>query len=173
MTDAPRIETARLLLRPHRAEDFAEVARLWGDPAVTRWIGSRPSTEEESWARLLRYLGLWPALGFGYFAVLERDGGAFLGDVGLADFRRDITPSLDGMAEAGWVLGPGAWGRGVATEAVTAILDWYRTTHAPRPVACILAPENLASRQVALKCGFVDWAETSYRGEPTRMMRLP
>ncbi len=169
----PRIETARLLLRPHRAEDVREVARLWGDPGVTRWIGGRPATEEESWARLLRYLGLWPALGFGYFAVLDRASGAFLGDVGLADFHREITPSLDGMAEAGWVLGPAAWGRGVATEAVSALLGWYRATPAPRPVACILAPGNLASRRVARKCGFVDWAETSYRGEPTLTMRLP
>jgi RimJ/RimL family protein N-acetyltransferase len=173
MTEAPRLQTERLLLRPHRVEDFDDLARLWGDPEVTRWIGGRPSTAEESWSRLLRYQGLWPALGFGYFAVLDRGSGAFLGDAGLADFHRDITPSLHGMAEAGWVLGPGAWGRGIATEAVGAVLGWYRATASARPVACILAPENLASHRVALKCGFADWAETGYRGEPTLLMRLP
>lgn len=173
MTAEPILQTGRLLLRPHRVEDFADLARLWGDPAVTRWIGGRPATEEESWLRLLRYLGMWPALGFGYFAALDRQSGAFLGDVGLADFHRTITPPLHGLAEAGWVFGPAAWGRGLATEAVTAVLDWYRATAAARQVCCILASENLGSYRVARKCGFVDWTDTTYRGEPTRLMRLP
>jgi RimJ/RimL family protein N-acetyltransferase len=167
----PVLETARLVLRPHRVADFADLLRLWGDAEVTRFIGGRPSTPEESWARLLRYFGLWPALGFGYFAVLDRGSGAYLGDAGLADFHRDITPALHGFAEAGWVFGPGAWGRGVATEAVTALLGWYRTQPAARRVACIVAPENAASLRVARKCGFVAWAETTYRGAATVMMR--
>lgn len=167
----PRIETARLVLRPHVPGDFADIARLWGDPAVTRFIGGRPSTAEESWARLLRYLGLWPALGFGYFAVTDRATGAFLGDVGLADFHRDIAPSLVGMAEAGWVLAPEAWGRGIATEALMAVLDWYRATPAARPVACIVAPDNAGSLRVARRCGFVEWLETIYRGQATVVMR--
>jgi RimJ/RimL family protein N-acetyltransferase len=173
MSGGPRLHTARLLLRPHRIEDFDELARLWGDPEVTRWIGGRPSTPEETWSRLLRYFGLWPALGFGYLAVLDRDSGAFLGDVGLADFHRDITPSLAGMAEAGWTLRQEAWGRGLATEALMALLDWYRARPDARAVACIVAPGNGASLRVARKCGFVAWAETTYRGAPTLMLRRP
>jgi RimJ/RimL family protein N-acetyltransferase len=169
----PCVTTARLLLRPHRIEDFDALAQLWGNPEVTRFIGGHPATREESWARLLRYFGLWPALGFGYFAVLERENGAYLGDVGLADFKREITPPLLGMAEAGWALTPAAWGRGIASEALAALLDWYRGTPAPRPVACIIAPANLASRRVAIRCGFVPWTKASYRGQPTCLMRLP
>ncbi|QYU66578.1 GNAT family N-acetyltransferase [Leptolyngbya sp. 15MV] len=138
--DSPTIATPRLLLRPHRVTDFEDLAALWGDAEVNRWIGGRPSTREESWARLLRYGGLWPMLGFGYFAITDRASGAFLGDVGLADFRRAITPSLEGFAEAGWVLAPQAWGSGIATEALVALLDWYGAQPARRPVACIVAP---------------------------------
>jgi len=168
---APILETPRLVLRPHRQADFADLAALWADPAVTRWIGGRPSTPEESWARLLRYGGLWPLLGFGYLAVCDRASGAFLGDVGLADFRRAITPSLDGMAEAGWVLRREAWGRGIAGEAVGALLGWYRATPAPRPLACLIAPENAGSLRVARRCGFVDWVATTYRDAPALLLR--
>ncbi|HEV7267808.1 MAG TPA: GNAT family N-acetyltransferase [Falsiroseomonas sp.] len=171
MRDGPRLHTARLLLRPHGIEDFDDLTRLWGDPAVTRWIGGRPSTPEESWSRLLRYFGLWPALGFGYLAVVDRGSGAFLGDVGLADFHRDIAPSMHGMAEAGWTLGPAALGRGLATEALTALLEWYGAREDARAVGCIVAPENAASLRVARKCGFVDWVETTYRGTPTLLLR--
>ncbi len=168
---APIIETPRLILRPHRVEDFSDLATLWADPEVTRWISSQPSTPEESWARLLRYGGLWPMLGFGYFAVCDRASGAFLGDVGLADFRRRITPSLEGMAEAGWVLRREAWGRGLAGEAVAAMLAWYRATPAPRPLVCLIAPENAASLRVARRAGFVDWVATTYRDLPTLLLR--
>jgi RimJ/RimL family protein N-acetyltransferase len=167
----PELLTTRLRMRPHVAADSPHVAALWGNPEVTRWIGGAPSTAQESWFRLLRYLGHWQALGFGYFAVLDRADGAFLGEVGLADFRRDITPSLDGMAEAGWVLAPAAWGRGIATEALSALLDWYAATPSPRPVACIIAPENQPSLRLAHRLGFRVAAETTYRDAPTLVLR--
>lgn len=103
----PAIETQRLVLRGFRVEDFADSAALWADPDVTRFIGGRPSTEEESWTRFLRYLGHWSALGFGYWAVREKNSGRYVGEVGFADYRRDIEPSLGGAPEIGWVLA--AW----------------------------------------------------------------
>ena len=77
MTAPPVIlETVRLILRPHSLDDFASVAALWSEPLVTRFTsGSQPSTPVESWQRLLRYHGLWPALGFGYFAVTDKKAG--------------------------------------------------------------------------------------------------
>ncbi len=120
----PAIETERLLLRGHGVEDFADCLALWTDPAVTRFIGGKPSTPEEVWARLLRYVGHWSLLGFGYWVVTERVTGRFLGEVGFADFRREIEPSLEGVPEIGWVLTPQGHGRGFATEAAGAALAW-------------------------------------------------
>lgn len=166
------LTTDRLLLRPHTPEDFPHVAALWRDEAVVRWIGSgTPSTEEEAWARLLRYIGHWPALGFGYFAVFAKADNAFLGDVGLADHKRAITPPLDGMAEAGWVMARSAWGRGIATEAVGAVLAWYERQVAARPVACIIGVGHEASIHVARKCGFADWCEATYRDRQTLLFK--
>jgi hypothetical protein len=70
---APRLETARLILRAHGAHDLPAVAAMWPDAAVVRHISGRPSTREECWARILRYAGLWPITGYGYWAAEEGD----------------------------------------------------------------------------------------------------
>jgi RimJ/RimL family protein N-acetyltransferase len=169
--DAPSLDTARLTLRAHTLADFDECAAMWGDPFVTRHIGGRPATEEEVWARILRYAGLWALLGFGYWVVRERDSGRFVGEIGLADFHRELTPSLDGVPEMGWALATSAHGRGFATEAVRAALAWGDASLADRPgagkTACLIAPENLASIRVAEKCGYHEVVRTTYKGHDT------
>lgn len=129
--------------------------RLWSTPEVVRFISGTPSTREESWARLLRYLGHWSAFGFGFFVVTDRTTGRYLGECGMMDFRREIDPPLlDGMAEAGWVFAAEAWGQGLATEAMAEVMAWYETRTDAPPAACIIAPENAASIRVATKLGF-------------------
>jgi RimJ/RimL family protein N-acetyltransferase len=90
----PVIETSRLMLRAHRVEDFAASAALWGDRDVTRYITGKPLTNEEVWSRLLRYAGHWQWLGFGYWVVEEKASGRFIGEMGFADYRREIEPSI-------------------------------------------------------------------------------
>ncbi len=152
--EAPIIETARLRLRGHHAGDQAACAALWGDPEVTRYIGGRPFTAEEVWSRLLRYVGHWAVLGFGYWVVEEKASGEFVGEAGFADYRREMKPSLDGAPEIGWVLTPRFHGRGYATEAVRAVVEWGDAKFDGRETACIIKPENAASVRVAEKCGY-------------------
>lgn len=162
---APAFETQRLVLRPHGLDDFEDCAAMWADSLVVRHISGKPSSREESWARLTRYAGHWKLLGFGYWAVREKASGRFVGDVGLSNFRRDITPSLDGQPEAGWVLASSAQGRGFATEAVCAVLAFHqRQFDTPRTV-CMISPENTASLRVAEKCGYKEFAHTIYKGD--------
>lgn len=168
----PTLQTGRLTLRGHTPADFGECAAMWGDPRVTRHIGGRPSTEEEVWTRVLRYAGMWALLGFGYWVVRERETGRFVGEVGLADFRRDITPPLD-APEAGWVLAPWAHGQGFATEAVRATLSWADAHLAAPRTVCMIAPGNAASIRVAEKCGFRELARTTFKGEDTLLFERP
>lgn len=166
-TAAPALATDRLLLHAHTTADFAACAAMWADPLVTRHIGGRPFSEEEVWARLLRYAGLWALLGFGYWVVHERASGRFVGEVGLADFRRDITPALGDAPEVGWVLSPWAHGRGFATEAVHAALGWSDAHLGPQRTVCLIDPDNVASVRVAQKCGYRESAPAVYRGSAT------
>lgn len=151
--DAPRIETERLVLRETRASDFDACARLWGDERVVRHIGGKPSTPTQSWARMLRFPGLWALLGYGYWA-LETRKGDFVGQVGLADFKRALSVDISGVPEAGWVLSPDHHGMGFATEAMRAVLDWADANlDAPR-TCCLIDPDNAASIRVAEKLGY-------------------
>jgi RimJ/RimL family protein N-acetyltransferase len=151
--EAIRIETERLILDLHRLDQFEHLAQMWADEAVTRYIGA-PSTPQESWARLLRYRGLWPLLGYGYWALTEKRSGRFVGDLGFADFYRPVTPSLRGLPEAGWVLARWAHGQGFAGEALGAALTWLDECSPHHRSVCLIAPENEASVKVARRGGF-------------------
>jgi RimJ/RimL family protein N-acetyltransferase len=161
------IETARLTLRRHRVEDFAACAAMWADANVTRYIGGRPFSEEEVWSRMLRYVGHWALLEFGYWVIEETATKRFIGEVGFADFKRDIAPSIRGVPELGWVLASDAHGRGLATEAVRAALTWGDAHFGSIRTVCLIDPQNLASIRVAEKCGYRQVTRTTYKDHPT------
>lgn len=163
----PVVETARLRLRGHGLADFPACTALWSDAEVTRYIGGRPFTAEETWARLLRYVGHWSLLGFGFWAIEEKATGAFVGELGLADFKRDIDPPIV-VPEAGWVLLSAAQGKGYATEALRGALRW-----AQRETACIIDPQNAQSIRVAEKCGYREALRTQYKGSPVTVFVAP
>jgi RimJ/RimL family protein N-acetyltransferase len=163
----PGIETERLIFRSHRLEDFGDSAAMWGDPEVTRYIGGRPFSNEEVWTKLLRYVGHWSVMGFGYWVIREKATGRFVGEVGFADFKRDLEPSLEGAPEIGWALAPWAHGKGFATEAVRASVAWGVTYFESGRTVCLISPENLASIRVAEKCGYQEFKRTTYKGHPT------
>jgi RimJ/RimL family protein N-acetyltransferase len=165
----PTLETERLKLRGHRLEDFNHCAAMWADANVTRFVGGKPLTEEESWRRMLGYVGHWSLLGFGYWVAEEKATGKFVGEIGFADYKRDLEPSLKGVPEIGWVLASHAHGRGYATEAVRAAVGWGDAHFPAQRTAYIISPENIASVRVAVKCGYREFANATYRGHPTVM----
>src|SRR5260370_24433802 len=164
----PVIETERLKMRCHRLDDFSDCTAMWADPIVTRYIG-KPFSEEEVWARLLRYVGHWSLLGFGYWAIEEKATGDFAGEVGFADFKRDITPSLHGIPELGWAFASRMHGKGYATEAVRAAVAWGDARVGSARTVRLINPENLRSIRVAGKCGYREFQRTTYKGQPTIM----
>lgn len=138
---------------------------MWADPVVVRYIRPTPFTEEESWARMLRHVGHWALLGYGYWVVEDKDTGDFLGEAGFANFHRDTEPPLlTTMPEAGWVFRAEAHGRGYASETVAAIVAWA-DSHFDTPTSCIIERENLASIRVAEKNGYRPNQVITYRGE--------
>lgn len=167
---APRLETERLILRAHKLDDFEDYVAMWGDPEMTRHIGGKPRPRDEAWFAFLRYAGLWAHLGFGYWAVEDRETGRYAGDVGVADFKRPIEPSFGETPEMGWTIAPAFQGRGYASEAGAAVTNWAdETLGAPRLV-CMIAPENATSFRIAEKLGFSEYARTEFKGSPTVLL---
>ena len=163
--EIPVLETARLRLRGHRLDDFIHSAAMWANPKVALHTSGKPLTEEESWTKFLRYAGHWQLLGFGYWAAEEKSTGEFIGEVGFADYKRELKPALNGIPEIGWVLAPQAHGKGYATEAARAAIAWGDALFQSARTACIIDPENLASIRVAEKCGYQEFTRTTYKGQ--------
>src|SRR5688500_15052962 len=161
------IETERLTLRLHRVEDFANTAEMWGDPVVTKHIGGKPSTTEESWHRILRNMGHWQAMGWGYWVVREKKTGRFAGEAGFAHLKRELDPSFGDTPEAGWVLSPWAHGKGFAAEAMRAALAWLGEK---KRTVCMIDPDNEASLKLAAKLGYREYARTTYKGAPSVLL---
>jgi RimJ/RimL family protein N-acetyltransferase len=163
------VETDRLMLRLPTPADFDESSAMWGDAEIVRHIHERPFTREESWGRLMRYVGHWQIFGFGFWIVRERQGGAYVGEVGFGEMRRDVQPSFEGSPEIGWALASSAQGRGYATEAALAIQEWTDARHGARRTVCMIASQNAASIRVAVKCGYTEFARSNYRDSPVTL----
>lgn len=169
MTIIPILTTERLLLRGHKLDDFDEFLALWKHRDLVRFIGGELPTREQVWARLLRYAGLWHHLGFGFFAVEERESGRLIGEVGFLDLHRDEISSTEGTLEAGWGITPPMQGKGYATEAMSAAIAWADKRFTGRRMTCIVDLENKPSLRIAEKIGFRRTGEVNYKNKPNAM----
>ncbi|HEV7352046.1 MAG TPA: GNAT family N-acetyltransferase [Brevundimonas sp.] len=161
----PVLTTQRLALIPVAVTDHDEIAALWRDPVFTRAIAGRgPLSDEEVWLRLLRDIGHWTVLGRGNWTLRLTATGAYVGSVGVLEYRRDCEPTLD-APELGWGVGPSFQGQGLAREALDAALDWCdRELRAPRTV-CLIDPGNAASLKLADRVGYRHLAPAQYLGK--------
>lgn len=160
------IETDRLVLRRYEARHFADVAELSSLPETFRYSERGPMSSDEAWSRLLRHIGHWIVMGYGFFAIEEKLSGRFLGEAGLNDFRRGLGSGFDGVPEIGWTITPSAQRRGYATEAAHAALMWMEERFDTASVVCLIHTANAPSLRVAEKLGFVRRSECVYKGYP-------
>jgi RimJ/RimL family protein N-acetyltransferase len=145
---------------------------MLSDAEAVRFVGGQVATREESWRKLLAGPGMWLLLGYGYWSVEEKESGAYLGQIGFADFKRDMSPSVEGRPEMGWMLAPQAQGRGLATEAVLGALGWADAGGlAEREIVAIIDAANLASIRVAEKAGFTIREDATYKDAPILLFR--
>jgi RimJ/RimL family protein N-acetyltransferase len=143
--DAPTIETARLTLRQWQATDVPAAAAMHADGRVGRWLGGVLSAEQSAAFVDRQAVGL-ALRGIGLFAVEETTSATFVGAVGLGGVGRDFPfgPAL----EVAWRLAPDAEGRGYATEAAKAVLDYADSLFRLRRIAAFTTVTNVASLAV-------------------------
>ena len=152
MDQVTTVETERLVLRPWRADDLDELAAIYGDPEVMRYILDGSVRDREQTAvHLEKMTANWAARGFGLFAVEVRETGALAGWAGHAvpEFLPEVMPAV----EIGWRLGRPFWGYGYATEAARAALRFGFVERDLDRVISIRHPDNLRSGRVMDKLG--------------------
>lgn len=145
----PTIETARLTLRPMRAEDVDHLLPIFADPRVMASFGSALFDREqmEQWVR--RNLDHQAQHGYGLFSVILRESGLLVGDCGL----EVLGAGAEAEVEFGYDVRSDHWSRGLATEAASAVRDYaFQTLKLPRLVS-LIRTGNGASRRVTEKVG--------------------
>lgn len=151
-TPAPWLETLRLAMRDFTPADSDDLFRLNSDPRVMRYIGDGKPAERKRHSdimrRVLNYPKLYPDLGFWY--TTRRDTGEFIGWFTL----KYCGKSAD--VETGYMLLPGAWGRGYATEGATAMVHYGFDDLGLSRIIGVTHPENYASQNVLQKAGLAD-----------------
>ena len=144
-----QIETTRLILRQPKLSDAVPMfERYASDPEVTRFLGwprHRSVRDTESFLQFsAQEWERWPA---GPYLIISRTDGQLLGSTGLGFHTQH-------EAVTGYVLAKDVWGRGYATETLTAVVAVARRLGVRRLTAQC-HPEHWPSRRVLEKCGFV------------------
>ena len=142
----PVLETERLILRAPRFEDAKAIATLANDRRIAENTARIPHpysvADAEAFVASLDEPGAETA-----FVITLSDEGTVIGGCGIG--------MLEGQAaELGYWLGVAHWGKGFATEAVRAVIDYTFETTPHEGLNAGARVTNPASRRVLEKCGF-------------------
>jgi len=164
-----RLTTERLVLEPPGRTDVAAMHAITSHADTSRHLGG-PQDAAEFFTRFARNAGSWTLYGYGGFMVRLRSTGETVGQVGAFHSWRGLGDDVDDMPEAGWILRHDMVGQRLAREAVAAALDWFDTSHGPRPIVALIAPENAASLALAQRLGFAPIRDAVLAGAPVRLL---
>jgi RimJ/RimL family protein N-acetyltransferase len=159
------LETSRLRLRARTLDDLEAILAMDADTEVRRFIGGPPDAAAHR-AELRKNLVEGLPTSEWRWAVEWRDRPGFLGQIGLKPCH------LPGCSEFTWRLVRAAWGQGIATEAVDAMLGHARADLGVRSFVAFIEAGNRASRRVADKIGLQPAGETVLHGLPQLVYRL-
>ncbi len=148
-SDPPEIITPRLLLRALKKKDCRDMYEYSCDREVTKYLTWDPHSDARYTMQYLSYiLPKYKSGEFHDWAVVFRENGKMIGTCGFTSF--DYRHN---SAEIGYVLNRDYWGKGIAAEAIRAVMRvgfFHLNLH--RIEAKYMAG-NTQSRRVMEKCG--------------------
>ena len=146
----PVLLTSRLLLRPFEHDDAPALAALFNDPGVAMGICSAPLpfTQLHASARILMIRAREVA-GKDYVWAVEDTDGTLIGNMGLSEM-------TGGTMRLGYAYARAQWGKGYATEALAAVMDWVSRNLTIGEIRAEVFLDNPASARVLAKAGFTE-----------------
>ncbi len=154
------LQSERLGFRCWSKKDTPLAEKLWGDPLITRLFSKRPLTDAEVQQRLDREILQQKECGLQYWPIFNLSENCFVGCCGLRPYGND-----EQIAEIGFHLTSQQWGKGFATEAGRAVIDYAFGKLQKQALFAGHHPDNKASRNTLLKLGFIGTTAQFY--EPT------
>lgn len=144
------LETPRLKLEPYDDSHYEGLRVMDSDAGVMRYItGGIVKTPEETWEGIRRVQARWDKYNFSWWAIREKSSGAIVGAACLQHLA-----NVDGAPlEIGWRLVPDHMGKGYATEAAKAIVDYAVEQVGATYLVAVADPENIPSQRVMQRLG--------------------
>ena len=145
-----RIETNRLILRRFEAGDAEAMFRNWAsDPEVTKYLTwpAHGSVEVSQWV-LDDWMSHYEEDTFYQWAIVPKDLGEPIGSISVVS-RNDNAQ----LVQLGYCIGKNWWHRGIMTETLQAVLDFFFDEVGVNRVEAIHDVKNPNSGAVMRKCG--------------------
>ena len=144
----PAIQTSRLTLRPLEPADAEVLHRIYQNEGVLRYFPTTtPPPLEKVQHFIVSQQRHWEEHGFGNWSIHPQGGHQIIGWAGL-----QFLPELN-ETEVGYLLDKPFWGKGYATEAARASIQFGFEQCNLDHIIALVHPDNVASRRVIEKCG--------------------
>lgn len=148
--ELPRIETARLVLRPLAAADAPDLFAIFRDREVARYWSSPPMIDPREAAALIAEVAeLFAERTLFEWGVARRADDRAIGTVTLWKLEPENR-----RAEVGFALARAAWGQGLMGEALVALLDFAFGPLALHRLEADVDPRNERSLKALERLGF-------------------
>jgi ribosomal-protein-alanine N-acetyltransferase len=155
----PTIRTPNLLLRPWTLGDAETLCLILQEPDIFKYFPpSSPASAEKTQRYITHQLDHWEQRGYGHWAVTTPEDGQVVGWNGL-----EYLPETN-ETEVAYLLSRRVQGRGFATEAARAAVEFgFETCHLPAIIG-LVHPDNIGSIRVLEKCGLKFLDRKTYWG---------
>lgn len=141
-----KIETPRMFLRLIKEEDLPEVSELNSDPEVRKFFPDGIQNEAQTRARIQEFMSYYKEKGLPCFIILDKNTNEFIGRCGFG-------PIETGEVEVGYLIARKFWGKGYASEALKALLNWSKKNISADDIIAFAPLKHTASHRVMEKCG--------------------
>ncbi len=154
------------------APDLDAYLAIWGDPEVTRFIGGKPSTREETWSRLLRNVGHWAEIGFGALGGLREGWRPVRGRRRLRQLQAGHRPAAGRRPGDRLVFSPSVTAEGLRYRGGGRGPGLGRSSISRIRAPSAIDPDNAPSLRLAEKVGYREYARADYRGPIILLVRF-
>lgn len=163
------LDTTRLRLEPYNDSHYQGLRVMDNDPGVMRYISKGiVKTPEETRENIRRVQDRWHKYGFSWWAIKEKTSGTVVGAACL-----QYLENVEGAPlEIGWRLIPEHNGKGYATEAAKAIIDFAAEHTDANYLVAVADPENIPSQRVMQRLGMTYKATEQHYDEPCVVYEL-
>jgi len=145
----PAIETSRLLLRPMEIGDAPAIHAYWSDPEFHRYVSTEPPASPDAAREMVQgWIALAAEKRRPFWVMVAKESNQVVGTISI-----NVLDLTNHCGQLGYEVAREQWGKGIATEAVRAVLSYGFGTMGLNRIAAYCWDGNVASQRVMEKAG--------------------